>query len=78
MAKAVESSKLSPMYDPLDKTRRPPFIRAAQSVVRWFFRIFMMAFRIWLCLPAAGQLSCEETAVFLFAAGLVFTLERRD
>ena len=34
------------MFDPLDKKRRPPVIRFAQSVVRWFFRTMMLAFRI--------------------------------
>ena len=34
------------MLDPLDKTRRPLPIRAAQNVVRWFFRMSMMPFRI--------------------------------
>lgn len=34
------------MTDPLDKTRRPLPIRAAQNVVRWFFRMSMMPFRI--------------------------------
>lgn len=34
------------MFDPLDKTRRSFPIRVAQSIVRWFFRISMMPFRI--------------------------------
>ena len=34
------------MYDPLDKTRRSLPIRIAQSIVRWFFRISMLPFRI--------------------------------
>lgn len=34
------------MYDILDKTRRPPLQRFAQTIVRWFFRISMLVFRI--------------------------------
>lgn len=33
------------MFDPQDKIRRPFFQRHAQSVVRWFFRMFILLFR---------------------------------
>jgi 1-acyl-sn-glycerol-3-phosphate acyltransferase len=34
------------MFDPQDKTRRTPPIRFAQSMVRWFFRMTMLFFRL--------------------------------
>ena len=34
------------MFDPQDKTRRPLHIRIAQSLVRWFFRMTMLVFRL--------------------------------
>jgi len=34
------------MFDPADKTRRSLPIRIAQSIVRWFFRISMLPFKL--------------------------------
>lgn len=34
------------MFDPQDKIRRPIHIRIAQSMVRWFFRMSMLVFRL--------------------------------
>ena len=44
LALPPESIKLSAMHVHPDKTRRSPFIRFAQSIVRWFFRISMLPF----------------------------------
>lgn len=47
-AQSATSLQVRPglLSDPFDITRRPPVLRFAQAIVRWFFRISMLVFRI--------------------------------